>query len=324
VNAAAQPVIILGGIDGSSDKWNNDKYAKDFEHSHVNVLYKSWTYGPRHYERGPTMVDEKPANWTILAAARIAEHVKRNWNPGKTAVFLAGYSRGGAAVIEVANFLKSIYIPVECLILFDPVDRTFLMGSPWKDTPIADTVRTVIYAKRDPAAESREIFGNCGLRMWDGRPTRHAFPNTFKEFVATHAGLGGVPWTEPETGNIIESVPKWAEPMYPEHHRHRATKVTVAQDRAGANQVQQWTFSLIADAIAACKERMRAPDPPWKQPGKQPRIHVVQPGDWLSKIAMTYYGDMNKWRVIYEHPKNLETIGSDYNLIIPGQKLIIP
>jgi nucleoid-associated protein YgaU len=40
--------------------------------------------------------------------------------------------------------------------------------------------------------------------------------------------------------------------------------------------------------------------------------------------SMTYYGDMNKWKVIYDHPKNRETIGHDYNLIIPGQKLIIP
>ena len=33
------------------------------------------------------------------------------------------------------------------------------------------------------------------------------------------------------------------------------------------------------------------PDP--KRPGYGQRIHVVQPGDWLSKIAITYYGDMN-------------------------------
>ena len=86
--------------------------------------------------------------------------------------------------------------------------------------------------------------------------------------------------------------------------------------------MQQWTFSLIADAIEACKERMKEPDPPWKQPGTQPRIHIVQPGDWLSKIAMTYYGDVNKWPVIYK--ENRGTIGDKPDLIVPGQRLIIP
>lgn len=64
------------------------------------------------------------------------------------------------------------------------------------------------------------------------------------------------------------------------------------------------------------------PDP--DKPSYIPRIHIVKQGDWLSKIAITYYGDMNKWPVIYNHPKNRETIGPDYNLIKPGQRLIIP
>ena len=68
------------------------------------------------------------------------------------------------------------------------------------------------------------------------------------------------------------------------------------------------------------------PYPPNKPgyPGNGQRIHIVKRGDWLSKLAITYYGDMNKWPVIYNHPKNRETIGPDYNLIKPGQRLIIP
>ena len=64
--------------------------------------------------------------------------------------------------------------------------------------------------------------------------------------------------------------------------------------------------------------------PDRNRPGYGQRIHIVQPGDWLSKIAITYYGDMNKWDVIYNHPENRRTIGPDYNLIKPGQRLIIP
>lgn len=57
------------------------------------------------------------------------------------------------------------------------------------------------------------------------------------------------------------------------------------------------------------------------QPGGQ-RTYVVKPGDWLSKIAIDYYGDMNKWPVIYE--ANKDTIGYDPNRIEVGQRLVIP
>lgn len=65
--------------------------------------------------------------------------------------------------------------------------------------------------------------------------------------------------------------------------------------------------------------------PPLKpSPGNGQRIHIVQPGDWLSKIAITYYGDMNKWTIIYDHPRNRQTIGPNPDIIMPGQKLVIP
>jgi hypothetical protein len=311
MSTRTEPVIIFGGIDGTSPRWNDDEYRKVFEYSFISVLCNSWSYGPRHYERGPTTFDQKPENYTVLSALRIFEHVQSNWKPGETAVFLAGYSRGGAAVIEVAKWLKSVYIPVECLILYDPVDRTGLLGLPWQDTPIVDTVKTVIYAKRSPLAQSRESFGNCGLMMWNGQSTQQAFPNTFKEFLATHGGLGGVPWTVPKEGVINEGPPDGE------------TTITVTMDRIGANQVQQWSFNLIDETLDACRNRLN-PYPPWERPDQRPKIHIVQPGDWLSKIAIIYYGDANKWLVIYDYPKNRQTIGPDPNRIVPGQRLVIP
>ena len=309
MSSRVQPTIIFGGIDGTSPEWNDRAYKGIFENSFVRILRNGWTYGPRHYERGPTVLDEKPANWTFRSAWRTYQHVESNWKPGESAVFLAGYSRGGAAVIEVAKWLKSRYIPVECLILYDPVDRTPQLGTPWQNTPIVDTVKTVIYAKRSKAAMSRESFGNCGLTMWNGRSTRDAFPDSFREFLATHGGVGGVPWKEPKQGVIDEG------------GYDGKTCITVTMDQLGANQVQEWSFGLIEEALSACRERLN-PDKPWERPGRQARIHIVQPGDWLSKIAMTYYGDMNKWPVIYK--QNRDTIGHDYNLIVPGQRLVIP
>jgi hypothetical protein len=232
-------MIIFGGIDGTG-VWNNDKYAETFEHGFVRTLCRSWTAGPCNYERGPVTADNKPSNYTYFAALRTYRHVLSNWRAGQSAVFLAGYSRGGAAVIEVAKWLRDKRIPVECLILFDPVDRTGQVGLPWRDTPIVDTARRVIYAKRAPCAKSRRSFGNCGLKMWNGQRT------PYKEFFATHGGLGGLPWPEPETGGFINEGPPDFE-----------TRVTGAMDRAGASAVQQWTFNQVMDALHECQEPAR-------------------------------------------------------------------
>jgi len=51
------------------------------------------------------------------------------------------------------------------------------------------------------------------------------------------------------------------------------------------------------------------------------RTHVVGAGESLRKIALEYYGDAKKWRVIYE--ANLSRI-MDPKKIQVGQKFIIP
>lgn len=51
------------------------------------------------------------------------------------------------------------------------------------------------------------------------------------------------------------------------------------------------------------------------------RYHTVVEGDWLSKIAKTYYGDANKFNVIFEANKPML---SDPDKIYPGQVLRIP
>ena len=49
--------------------------------------------------------------------------------------------------------------------------------------------------------------------------------------------------------------------------------------------------------------------------------YIIQKGDSLSKIAKQYYGDANKYAVIFE--ANREVI-KDADLIFPGQKIRIP
>ena len=55
--------------------------------------------------------------------------------------------------------------------------------------------------------------------------------------------------------------------------------------------------------------------------GSASQYHDVVSGDNLSKIAKTYYGDANKYMVIFEANKPML---SDPDKIYPGQKLRIP
>lgn len=318
-------MIILGGVDGTApETWSDRKYHHEFSNSHVRTLCNIWQAGKSNWLRGPVTTDLRRDVSTYNQAKETFRFVMENRKAGNAkAIFLAGYSRGGAAVIEVAKWLSWENIPVECLILFDPVDRTLGVGmSDGSDTPITRNVKKVIYAKRSPLAESRESFGNCGLRTWDGWLTKNKFHKSFQEFLCTHAAMGGVPWganaVDKETGFINEGFPDGL------------TKVTLQQELLASQYIRNWSFNLVFDALYECKERLSQPSIPTQPPTKTPvpnpgygqRVHIVKPGDWLSKIAITYYGDMNRWPVIYD--ANRSVIGNDPNLIKPGQRLVIP
>lgn len=52
------------------------------------------------------------------------------------------------------------------------------------------------------------------------------------------------------------------------------------------------------------------------------KTHVVQSGDTLTGLAKKYYGDPDKYMIIYK--ANKEVIGDDPDLIIDGTELVIP
>lgn len=79
------------------------------------------------------------------------------------------------------------------------------------------------------------------------------------------------------------------------------------------------------------KSKMNAPKPAPKPAPKQtpkpapkpaPKYHTVTRGDSLWSIAVKYYKNPAKWKTIYD--ANKKTIGSNPNLIKPGQKLLLP
>ncbi len=57
------------------------------------------------------------------------------------------------------------------------------------------------------------------------------------------------------------------------------------------------------------------------EPKPEARYHTVEKGDWLSKIAQKYYGDPQKYNIIFEANKPMLT---HPDKIYPGQVLRIP
>lgn len=336
-------MIIFAGVDGTSGETGTAEipgsYQKTFYNSFVNRLHRNELveFDDTWYLRGPYTDGFDTAARAEACYNWVKTSVKFN---GAKAIFLAGYSRGGAAVIEVAKWLKERdNIKVECLVLFDAVDRTNTLGDPYfRNTRIVDTVSRVIHPKRNQLTTfSRLTFGSCGSRFED----RDRTIEFTSYFFATHGGLGGVPWTEavnPYLGIPNPTIWEFGEPG--------STHVTPWRDQAGAADVWAWTKPHIAFAFYQCRERLAReaetrPNPGFEIPergmpgggvgghvperghdGREKRYYIVQSGDWLSKIAEKYYGDIMKYKPL--HKANISVIGPDPNKIEPRQRLWIP
>ncbi len=322
-------MIIYAGIDGTSTE--EETYKTTYYNSFINKLYRRelLQFSDTWYLRGPFLSGFD----TINRSKSCYDWVINKWEKGEAkAIFLGGHSRGGAAVIEVAKWLKERNIPVECLILFDAVDRTHTLGGVFRDTPIPSNVKKVIHARRNIIlTNSRLSFGNCGTNYESS-----ATPRFQEFFFATHSGIGGVPWTKAvdPIGGVIPIPTIW------EPGEVGPTRVTVSRDQSGSQQVWGWAKNHIAFAFEQCRKRLEQEKPNGKPdfqiPNQQPvgslppngggngnqRIHIVQQGDWLSKIAIKYYGDAMKYKAI--HQANLQVIGPNPDIIKPGQRLVIP
>jgi hypothetical protein len=142
----------------------------------------------------------------------IGEYIKEN---NKEPVFLAGYSRGGATVIQVAKWLRQPTaaqprINVEAMFLFDPVARDLALDA----DGIPDNVKHCYVVFRDQNCEvknvawkpnwgygqdpdmdiyARKWMGNCQVAP-DNRFATHVAPKRIRN--ASHGAVGGVPWTD--------------------------------------------------------------------------------------------------------------------------------
>jgi len=253
--------MIIGGVDGTGPS-EDDEYKVEFQSSHVSTLTKRHPeFLATKYLRGPAALGSETqglANNIAIWAEQQMDVMKlrRKENPNVDLpdphIYLTGYSRGGASVINACLQLQGKGIPVHCLMLFDAVDRSTISDV----DIIPGNVKFAFHARRHPSAGSREMFGNCGTRAAPGVKYVENF------FYCTHGGVGGTPWDKDKSdGRIHEmtdgqkagmlSVGAAGGPLAFKAandfiHVNDPTNVTLEQDKAGSKLSMDWMLSRMA------------------------------------------------------------------------------
>lgn len=100
------------------------------------------------YYTGPSLDGSR----TFVIAEDIFRSITKSAFLGKHPLFLAGHSRGGAAVIYVAQKLQKIGVSVDGMFLFDAVDRTLRRDVNVQMVP--RNVKATYHARRNVALNS--------------------------------------------------------------------------------------------------------------------------------------------------------------------------
>lgn len=214
---------MLVVIDGTGES-NQALYKSSMTGSFINKLHDSSKLYPKKYFRGPTnlgmdcsTIVKDALNWISMNLANSSVNEE---------LYLAGYSRGGAIAIAIAQEIKKLagnpseqlqydrgtYMidpdhavdfqkklshdfeihwrklnaNIRCMALFDAVDRAITLDTDL----IPSNVQKVYHAVRNPNI-SRPTFANTGLRHEDP----HKLIIRTPKFRCTHAAMGGIPWT---------------------------------------------------------------------------------------------------------------------------------
>jgi len=145
-------------------------------------------------------------------------------------IHLAGYSRGGAIAIAVAQQIRAEFpnVRIPVMALFDAVDREWHYGDL---QTIPGNVVIAYHARRNRIVGSRFYFGNCGTAA---EPPCKLVQLTF---VTTHGGMGGVPWNGPPPISAIDE--RLMIHGYPS--QILATAYEIASGQIYATAVDYWT-----------------------------------------------------------------------------------
>jgi hypothetical protein len=240
---------MLVGIDGTGPVLDGP-YEREFRGSFVLELTKQIEHRqPTRYYRGPntlsigfTRAMRGVTFSQVRDVARLAVQFILSEQGQTSSIVLAGYSRGAAACIEAARMLAASAprLTVSCLALFDAVDRDLLSET----AVIPGNVQIAYHALRQPQVGSRTYFGNTGMR--------HQVPGRLvtRTFRATHAAMGGLPWTGDHPASFLqclESDPArtFAHLDLSPHNLPRCPTITEPEDRAGAAAVKTWMWGNL-------------------------------------------------------------------------------
>jgi nucleoid-associated protein YgaU len=291
-------MVILVGIEGLTGDANNP--ATGYAGSFIHRLVTGWP-DPQwaRYVAGPGVVSDVVGTGAI--AFRTAMNLKYSLsNPGTCGLILAGYSQGGASAIVAAHKLKKAGVQVDCLALFDSIDRDASAGT----TFVPDNVKFTIHGMRSYSSGSRPLLGNCG---WIVPNEKYLF-----RLKITHWGAGGVP--------LYQGIPTGVKPtsLVSETNwltgQPKLTNVTWQEDMNAARLLWAMMNAHINRIYAECNDGCAAPPASVN--------HTVAKGESLSLIAGKYWNDIMLWPLIYD--ANKAAIGPNYNLIKVGQPLVIP
>ncbi|MES2774754.1 MAG: hypothetical protein V4722_11250 [Bacteroidota bacterium] len=247
--------MILVLIDGTG-VFDDATYRSDFQNGFLKRLERNFTgHGEVRYWRGPITFDIDSAGIRDEVVAFLMSG--RGTGPAHQVV-IAGYSRGAAIAISVANFLhhQNLYPPafdvngsfdIPLLLLFDAVNRS----STLEETEyIPPTVQKCFHAKRDPRVTSRWYFGNCASNPADSIDYRE------RHFFCTHAGMGGCPWTgdHPERSVVDPSsvhTPRGRGDSGFTYLPHLAPIITEEEDTHNSEKIALWMNQQIATTSLA-------------------------------------------------------------------------
>ena len=200
-------------VDGTGP-YSQEEYDLAMARSFCWQLEVAFRKYPAKYVAGPGGMGGSTYSMARSGADEIQEFRKTFGGGRKGSVrplYLAGYSRGAATVIQMAKFLDQ-QIPkneVQAMFLFDPVDRDVAIDG----QGIPPNVKNVYVIYRDQAIEevnlpwkpnygygqlpdkdiyARKWMGNCSVNPIDPNKTNVA---TALIKNASHGAAGGSPWT---------------------------------------------------------------------------------------------------------------------------------
>ena len=211
------PAIRMAIIDGTGPAQG---YEEAMKHSFCKQLDRSSGQYVAFYQRGPTAMGMEVMDLSFKAADWLRQEKRRTPD---AKLMLAGYSRGGSAVILAAELLANAGHDVDALFLFDAVARHVYAGG----EVIPARVKFSRHARRSQNVSfvlkyegTISDYEKVGTTL--SNPTRPSFSNTGLEwrgagdheraraFMGTHGALGGVGWSfVTEDPGCQEAVADW-------------------------------------------------------------------------------------------------------------------